>query len=105
MDELLLTIPVNLLEPADITSHSIKLIWNRCMASDFREYKIYIQYSSALDENTGTLLHVITGKNDTVHNVNKGDFWWGGSTLTPNTTYYFRVFVMNSYGRMSGIKR
>jgi len=102
LEEMLLPVPVRLLEPTEITSHSIKLSWNKCLASDFREYKIYIHNSSALDENSGTLLHVTTNINDTILTVNKGDFWWGGSTLTPNTSYYFRIFVMNSYGRMSG---
>ena len=55
-----------------------------------------------MDESTGTLLNIVTDINDTILTVNEGDFWWGGSTLTPNTTYYFRVFVMNSYGRISG---
>jgi len=102
LDELLLPNPITLLNPIDITSHSLKLIWNRSMSDDYREYKIYIHNSSALDETTGTLLHIATDKNDTILDVNEGDFWWGGSTLSPNTTYYFRVFVMNSYGRMSG---
>lgn len=102
LDELLLPIPITLLSPFEITSKSLKLSWNKSTANDFREYKIYIHNSSALDENTGTLLHVATDINDTILDVNEGDFWWGGSTLTPNTTYYFRVFVTNSYGRMSG---
>ncbi len=102
LDELLLPIPIKLLSPFEITSKSLKLSWNKSTASDFREYKIYIHNSSALDENTGTLLHIATDINDTILDVKEGDFWRGGSTITPNTTYYFRVFVMNSYGRMSG---
>jgi hypothetical protein len=102
LEDFLLPNPVNLLDPLDVTSQSLKLVWNRCRASDFREYKIFIHYSSAIDESTGTLLHISTNINDTVLHVNKGDFWWGGSTLSPNTTYYFRVYVMNSYGRLSG---
>lgn len=102
LEELLLPVPVHLLDPSEITSNSIKLSWNKCIASDFREYKIYIHHSSALDESTGTLLHISTDRNDTVLNVNEGDFWWGGATITPNSTYFFRVFVMNAYGRMSG---
>lgn len=102
LDELLLPVPVSLLDPSDITSKSLKLSWNKCSASDFREYKIYLHFSSALDESTGTLLHISTDRNDTVFEVNAGDHWWGGSTITPNTTYFFRVFVMNEFGRMSG---
>lgn len=102
LESLLLPVPVHLLEPTDVTSKSIHLTWNKCKAEDFREYKIYIHYSSALDESTGTLLHVVTDVNDTTLSVNEGDFWWAGSSLTPNTHYFFRVFVMNDFGRMSG---
>ena len=102
LESLQLPVPIKLLEPTNITSNSIKVTWNSCNASDFREYKIYIHNSSALDESTGTLLHITTNANDTILSIKEGDFWWGGSTLTPNTSYYFRVFVMNSYGRMSG---
>jgi hypothetical protein len=102
LESLLLPNPIKLLEPTNITSKSIKLTWNKCNATDFREYKIYIHSSGALDESTGTLLHIETNANDTILFVKEGDFWWAGSTLTPNTRYFFRVFVMNSYGRMSG---
>lgn len=102
LESLLLPVPVRLLEPTEVTSSSINLIWNKCGADDFREYKIYIHHSSALDESTGTLLHIATDIYDTVLSVNEGDFWWAGSTLMPNSTYFFRVFVMNAFGRMSG---
>ncbi len=102
LEELLLPVPVRLLDPTVVTSTSLTITWNRSHAGDFREYKIYLHNSSALDESTGTLLHIATDVNDTVLTVTEGDFWWAGSTLTPNTTYYFRVFVMNAYGRYSG---
>ncbi len=102
LENLLLPVPVRLLEPDSVTSNSIKLTWTRCNANDFREYKIYIHHSSAVDESSGTLLHIATDVNDTTLSIKEGDFWWAGTTLTPNSTYYFRVFVMNSNGRMSG---
>ena len=102
MENLLLPVPVKLLEPESVSSTSIKLNWNRCNADDFREYKIYIHHTNALDESSGTLLHIATDVNDTTLSIKEGDFWWAGTTLTPNSTYYFRVFVMNSHGRMSG---
>jgi len=101
LESLLLPVPVKI-ETTEISSNSIKLKWNKCNSSDFREYKIYICSTSGLDEDSGTLLSILTNVNDTILTVNEGDFWWGGATLTPNSTYYFRVFVMNSYGRMSG---
>ena len=97
-----LPVPVRMLEPVDVASRSLSLRWTASTAADFREYRIYIHHSSALDESTGTLLHIVTDRNDTIFEVNAGDFWWGGATLTPDTRYYFRVFVMNSFGRMSG---
>jgi len=102
LDNLLLPVPVELLEPDSVRSTSINLTWRKCNADDFREYKIYIHHSGALDESTGTLLHISTEVNDTTLSIKEGDFWWGGSTLSPDTKYYFRVFVMNSNGRMSG---
>ncbi|MBE0655269.1 MAG: hypothetical protein IH594_15825 [Bacteroidales bacterium] len=102
IESLLLPVPVKLLDPEKVTSNSISLAWNKCGADDFREYKIYIHHSSALDESTGTLLHISTDVNDTTLSVKEGDFSWAGSSLTPNTNYYFRIFVMNSFGRLSG---
>jgi hypothetical protein len=102
LEQLLLPLPVRLHEAEELSSRSLTLRWDRSHADDFREYKVYIHHSSALDESTGTLLHIATEPGDTVLRVDAGDFWWGGATLTPNTTYYFRVFVMNAYGRHSG---
>lgn len=102
LESLLLPVPVQLLDPLAVTSNSVQLVWNRCNSDDFREYKIYVHDKSALDENEGTLLHIATDVNDTSLAVNAGDFWWAGSTLLPGEDYYFRVFVMNDHGRMSG---
>ncbi len=101
-DTFLLPLPVELHPPASVFSTSIGLIWSSYSGSGFREYHIYVHYNSALTQETGTLLHIITDANDTTLTVNKGDFWWGGSTITPGDTYYFRVFVMNEYGVESG---
>lgn len=102
LDDILLPVPVEMLYPTLLTSSSIDLIWNKCTSKDFREYKIYIHNTSALEESSATLLHIATNKEDTVFSVKALEFWMGGATLMPNTTYYFRVFVMNEYGRMSG---
>lgn len=99
---MLLPLPVELHAPSLVTSTSIDLNWSRYSGSGFREYHIYIHDKSALNEETGTLLHISTDANDTTLSVNAGDFWWAGYTLSPDQTYFFRVFVMNEYGIESG---
>jgi len=101
LEILRLPVPVKL-ESRDIKSNSLNLIWSKCAASDFREYQIYIYSTAGLDETTATRLRIKTNINDTSLSVKEGDFWWAGYTLSPGDTYYFRAFVMNSYGRMSG---
>jgi len=84
---------VILLDPLNITATSMQLIWNPTDANDFREYKLYRHISSGLDENTGTLVHVATTINDTVFTDNN---------IFPLTTYYYRVYVMNDFGKLGG---
>ena len=69
------------------------LRWTATDAVDFREYKIYQHETSGLDETTGTLIHVSTGIDDTVFTA---------VSLVPFNTYYFRVYVMNEYGKLGG---
>jgi len=93
LDSLLLPNPV-LLHPITITTKSsITLVWDKSTASDFREYKIYRHFTSGLDENTGTLIHVSTFITDTT---------FTDSLLDPTTTYFYRVYSMNAYGKIGG---
>jgi hypothetical protein len=75
------------------TSSTISLSWNPTDASDFREYKLYRHTTSGLDETTGTLAHVSTTINDTS---------FVDENLNPLTKYFYRVYVMNDYGRLGG---
>lgn len=93
IDSLLLPKGVHLYDPGNITSDSLILIWSATDAPDFREYKIYQQNTSGLDETTGTLIHVSTTVDDTVFSV---------SGLNPFSEYFFRAYVMNDYGRLGG---
>ena len=72
---------------------SLQLSWTRSDADDFREYKIYQHASSGLDELTGTLAHVATVIDDTT---------FSATELSPNTTYFYRVYTMNNFGRLGG---
>jgi hypothetical protein len=83
-----------ILYPADsITATSVKINWAPSNATDFREYKIYRHTTSGLDENTGTLVHVSTIKTDTVFTDRQ---------LEALQDYYYRVYVMNEFGRLGG---
>jgi hypothetical protein len=79
--------------PNNIAGTSMSIYWNPTDANDFREYKLYRHLSSGLDENTGTLIHVSTTIDDTL---------FEDKSLNPITQYYYRVFVMNEYGRLGG---
>jgi hypothetical protein len=60
---------------------------------DFREYKLYKHTNSGLDETTGELIHVSTSIIDTVFKIEE---------LNPLETYYFRIYVLNEFGRLGG---
>lgn len=93
LDNLKLPRAVLLLPLSGVTSTSVTLTWTRSNASDFREYKVYRHITSGLDETTGELVHVATTMDDTLFVDNN---------LAPLVTYYYRVFVMNDFGRLGG---
>ncbi len=92
-DGLILPAPVRLNQVLDITDQTLAVSWNQSNASDFREYKIYRHTTAGLDETTGTLVYVTIDRSDTS---------FTDTELDPLTTYYYRVFVMNDYGRIGG---
>jgi hypothetical protein len=93
LEYLLLPNPVILNEPSNVGFTSLELAWNKTDASDFYEYKLYRHNSPGLDENTGELIYVSTNSEDTT--FTDGD-------LISSTDYYYRVFVMNQFGRLGG---
>ena len=84
---------VKLFEAKDITESSASISWSPTDDADFREYKLYRHSTSGLDETTGTLAHVSTSLLDTL---------FIDEDLNPNEKYFYRVFVMNEYGRIGG---
>jgi hypothetical protein len=85
--------PVIMLPISSTTESSIVIKWSATDAEDFREYKLFRHLTSGLDETTGELVHVSTSRNDTVFTDTK---------LTPLTNYYYRVYIMNDYGKLGG---
>jgi hypothetical protein len=93
LQSLILPRGVVLLQPTNITGTSMRIAWNATDANDFREYKLFRHLTSGLDESTGTLIHVATAINDTAFDE---------SNLQPLTRYYYRIYIMNDYGRLGG---
>lgn len=92
LQDLRLPEPV-VLYPPEFTTDGIELSWSVSEAEDFREYKVYRHTSSGLDESTGTLIHVATERADTT-------FHESGHLAAGD--YFYRVFVMNDFGRLGG---
>ncbi len=99
LDALLLPDPVVLYHPDIVTISAVELRWSSSMVQNFMEYKIYRHHSSALDETTGTLIHIATSRNDTTY-TDTGLEEFGG--LGRNATWYYRIYIMNQYGRLGG---
>jgi len=93
LDYLKLPKAVRLYEPVIINANTIQIIWSPSDVDDFREYKIFRHNTSGLDETTGELVHISTSINDTTYIDNN---------LHTLSTFYYRVYVMNDYGRLGG---
>src|SRR3989344_909074 len=70
----------------DITTDSVKLLWTASSDVDFASYKIYRSESAGVDESS-TLVITITEKNNASYT---------DAQLTNNTTYYYKVYVVDS---------
>jgi len=93
LNSLILPLPTKLNNISDKTDHSLKLTWASSSAPDFREYKVYRHVTPGLDEQTGTLVYVTIDRNDTS---------FVDENLDALQTYYYRVFIMNEFGRLGG---
>ena len=92
LNSLQLPNPVSISSVFDSATNKLTVQWDKSIADDFREYKLYSHTTAGLDENTGTLVHVSTDVNDTVIEIQ----------LEGSATTYFRVFVLNDYGQLGG---
>lgn len=93
LNSLRLPIPLILNEPTNITLSEMTLTWNATDAEDFREYKLYKHDTPGIDEKTGELIYVSTNRNDTT---------FTDLNLISGKDYYYRVYVMNEFGRLGG---
>jgi hypothetical protein len=83
---------VTLGKPTNITTSSITLGWTKSTESNFTAYRIYADTTPAITENS-KLLTTITNKDQNSYTA---------TGLSSGTTYYFRVFVMNTNQATAG---
>jgi len=92
LNSLTLPEPIFVYQPI-ITVQGIELTWSPTEANDFREYKVFRNTSSGIDEDHGDLIHASTSRNDTI---------FIDQDFNALTNYYYRVYVMNDVGRLGG---
>ncbi len=80
--------PVTLGDPADVTGTGMTVSWALSPTPDFGWYRLYRSESSTVDQST-TLAYETPDQNAVLY---------VDSALSPNTTYYYRVYVVDSWG-------
>ncbi len=93
LNSLKLPIPPNLDTITEIGVTSLKLKWNLTDAEDFREYKLFRRDTPGLDETSGELIYVGTARSDTT---------FIDDDIPSGKTYYYRVYIMNEFGKLGG---
>lgn len=101
-DTLMLPTPVTLNEPIEIRPNLISLSWSEFAQNNFSEYRLRIGSSNVLNDENGTLVYIGTGVNDTSYTISSENYINAGGTISPNGTYFFRVYVYDRNGKVSG---
>jgi hypothetical protein len=98
IDNLMLPEPLTLYEPLEVTWTTVTLCWSSFSPSNFYEYRVYRHISPAIDENTGELVHIST----TIHDTTYFDDLMKDGMPARDMTFYYRIYVNNRFGKMSG---
>ena len=85
--------PVLLSQPAPKDSTRLILTWSQSTAADFSYYSIYRSLASPVDTTAAPIVF-LNGNRLTTQYVDSG--------LQPRTTYYYRVFVVDTGGLQAG---
>jgi len=78
--------PVELADPTDITTNSMKLAWTRSLDPDFAFYRLYRSSQPGVSD-ASTLIYETSTINEN---------YFTDTGLTPATAYYYRVYTVNS---------
>lgn len=93
LDDLRLPKPTSLKLLQEPEASTAALFWNKTDADNYREYKLYRHTKPGLDETTGTLIYATVSRSDTT---------FSDSDLISSGNYYYRVYVMNDFGKVGG---
>ena len=93
LDHLRLPKVIYLYPAEDIGVTGARVLWSPTDDESFREYKLFRHITSGLDETTGTLVHVSTSLTDTT---------FYDEDLEPYQQYFYRIYVMNDFGKLGG---
>jgi len=93
LNNLILPKSVRIHDSVIIENNTISICWSPSDAEDFREYRLYRHTSAGIDENTGTFIYVSIDKDDTC---------FTDTDLSFSNKYYYRIFIMNEYGKLGG---
>jgi hypothetical protein len=83
---------VTLYEPIAVTPHTVTLKWQRSTASDFESYRVYYSETPGVTEQSVYVASIGSRSTDTM-TIDHG---------SENVTRYYRVFVHDSFGLISG---
>jgi len=83
--------PVTLFNPTNSTEHSLTLIWTQSRDDDFAAYRVFRSKFPGVDTTAVLDTTIIT----------KSFVSYVDTELDSNTTYYYKVFVYNTYGLSS----
>ena len=94
IDDVVIADPPN---PVDLAlsnpqATSIDLTWTKNLDATFASYRIYRSTSAAVSTQS-TLVHTVSDVNTLAHT---------DATLAPNTTYHYRIYVVDTYGLAAG---
>jgi len=83
---------LTLQDPTDVTGTGMTLSWSQSTAPDFGAYRLYRSEDPSVDE-SATLVY---------EPADRSASFYIDSALSPNTTYYYRIYVVDSWGIASG---
>jgi sulfatase modifying factor 1 len=83
---------ITLQDPGDVTDTSMTLSWGPSLVPDFGWYRLYRSESPTVND-AAVLVYETTDRNAT---------FYADSSLSSNVTYYYRVYVVDSWGIAAG---
>ncbi|MBW2703233.1 MAG: SUMF1/EgtB/PvdO family nonheme iron enzyme [Deltaproteobacteria bacterium] len=84
--------PILLQDPSNVSGTGMDLAWERSLAFDFASYRLYRSMTPVVDQSTTLIFE----------SADQDALSFADSALQPNTTYYYRVYVVDSWDISTG---